>query len=298
MVNDLEQIGELMYCATEGGISVFDLEGNHLKNYTMDDSLSSNVCLDLVSDFEGNLWIATDQGLSKMSIGEQATIEKFSFESGPTSNTTYFVEFSDSCTLWIGTERGLQRMDIISGSTKYYGYDDGFYPLETNQKAVCKGNDNDLWIGTVDGLVHYMPKYDEMDLQPPHLIIHPPKIHGESYIAVSDNSDEPPLIPYKNNTIEFSFTGIHTTIPEKNRFSYMLEGLDENWSTTRNRPDVTYERIPSGSYVFRVKAYNLDGVSTKEDATFAFTIKPPFWKTFWFIFLAVLGRSRTSFTAI
>ncbi len=51
----------------------------------------------------------------------------------------------------------------------------------------------------------------------------------------------------------------------------------------------TYRQIPSGSYVFRVKAFNLDGVSTPEDATFAFTIKPPFWKTFWFIGLAVLA---------
>ena len=63
-----------------------------------------------------------------------------------------------------------------------------------------------------------------------------------------------------------------------------------NWSspgTERIRYLLT--RIPSGSYVFRVKAYNLDGVSTNEDATFAFTIKPPFWKTFWFILLAVLA---------
>jgi len=288
-VNDLEQIGEFMYCATEGGISVFDMEGNHVENYTTDDSLSSIVCLDLTSDFEGNLWIATDQGLSKMTLGEKLQIEKFRFDEGPSSNTTYFVEFSDSCSLWIGTERGLQRMDIISNQTKYYGYEDGFYPLETNQKAICRGEAHDLWIGTVDGLVHYKPKYDVIDLQAPHLVLHPPKVHGEAYIADPDNPDAAPQIPFKNSTLEFNFSGVHTTIPEKNRFSYILEGLDDSWTPPGTDRTVTYGKIPSGSYVFRVKAFNLDGVATTEDATYAFTIKPPFWKSFWFIMLAGLA---------
>ncbi|MFO7671656.1 MAG: two-component regulator propeller domain-containing protein [Bacteroidales bacterium] len=286
-VNDLELIGESMYCATEGGISVFDLEGDHIANYTVDDSLSSNVCLDLSSDFEGNLWIATDQGLSKMTLGDRVYIEKYRFENGPSSNTTYFVEFSDSCSLWIGTERGLQRMDIISGQTRYYGYDDGFYPLETNQKAVTRGEGHELWIGTVDGLVHYLPKYDVIDLNPPDLILYQPVVHGETYFADPDNPEAQPLIPFKKGSLEFRFTGIHFTIPERNRFSYILEGLDESWSEPGIERSVTYRQIPSGSYVFRVMAYNLDGVSTNEDATFAFTIKPPFWKTIWFIILAV-----------
>ncbi|MDX2432888.1 MAG: SpoIIE family protein phosphatase, partial [Bacteroides sp.] len=247
------------------------------------------ICLDLVSDYKESLWIATDQGLSKMDFGEQTKIERINFESAPLTNTTFFVEFSDNTSLWTGTERGLHRLDIITGITKYYGYDDGFYPLETNQRAVCRGKSNDLWIGTVDGLVHYLPKYDEMDLQAPHLIIHQPKINGESYIEVPDNPDEAPLIPFKNNTIEFSFTGIHTTIPEKNRFSYMLEGLDDNWSVPGKERIATYERIPSGDYVLRVKAYNLDGVETTEDASYAFTIKTPFWKTPWFIILLVIA---------
>jgi len=286
-VNDLEQVGSFIYCATEGGISVFDMEGNHVENYTTDDNLSSNVCLDLVSDFEGNLWIATDHGLSKMTFGEPVKIEKYSFESGPSSNTTYFVEFSDSSSLWIGTERGMQRMDIISGSSKYYGYVDGFYPLETNERAICRGEAYDLWIGTVDGLVHYKPKYDVIDLQAPHLILHPPTVHGEAFIADRKNPNAPPLIPFKESTLEFKFSGIHTTIPEKNSFSYFLEGLDDSWSPPGTARTATYRKIPSGSYVFRVKAYNLDGIATTEDATFAFTIKPPVWERFWFIILLV-----------
>ncbi len=55
------------------------------------------------------------------------------------SNTTYFVEFSDSCYLWIGTERGLQRMDIIEGRQSIMGMMMAFIPLETNARAVIRG---------------------------------------------------------------------------------------------------------------------------------------------------------------
>ncbi len=63
-------VGEIDLCAMKWGISVFDWRGIISRTYTMDDSLSSNVCLDLTFDFQGNLWIATDQGLSKMTLGE------------------------------------------------------------------------------------------------------------------------------------------------------------------------------------------------------------------------------------
>lgn len=288
-VTDLEQIGDLMYCATDGGLSVFDMEGFHLRNYTMEDSLSSNACIDLVSDSDGRLWIGTDRGISKLTPGANPEIEKLGKESGIEPNTTYFVEFADSCSLWIGAERGLRKLDIISGHSKYFGYDDGFYPLESNARAVTRGKEGELWIGTVGGLVHYMPEYDRIDLNPPKLILHSPLVDGEAYVLEDNDPGITPTFPYNRNSLEFSFTGIHTTIPEQNSFSFMLEGFDEEWSPNGKDRSVPYERIPNGNYIFKVKAYNLDGVSTGEEASFAFSINPPFWKTFWFILFEVLA---------
>ncbi len=288
-VNDLEKLGDRIYAAMECGISVFDMDGNFLSTYTMDDSLSSNVCLDLTSDFQGNLWVATDHGLSKITFGKDPKIEKFGTENGLVSNTTYFVEFSDSCYLWIGTERGLQRLDIIGGDTKYYGYNDGFFPLETNARAVIRGKEGDLWIGTMAGLVHYLPEYDKIDLNPPALILKPPLVDGEPYISEPGQSEVIPVFPYNKNSLEFVFTGIHTTIPEKNRFSYYLEGFDDTWSPPGSDRSASYKKLPSGNYVFKVKAFNLDGVPTDEDASFTFSIKPPFWRTIWFILFEILA---------
>jgi ligand-binding sensor domain-containing protein/serine phosphatase RsbU (regulator of sigma subunit) len=287
--NDLEKAGDRIYAAMECGLSVYDTKGNFLSAYTMEDSLSSNVCLDLTTDFQGNLWVATDQGLSKITIGKDLEIEKFGTEYGLVSNTTYFVEFSDSCYLWIGTERGLYRLDIIGGDTKYYGYNDGFFALETNARAVARGKDGDLWIGTMAGLVHYLPEYDRIDLKPPALILKPPIVDGDPYIPEPELANRIPVFPYNRNSLEFVFTGIHTTIPEKNRFSYFLEGFDDLWSSPGSDRTASYKKLPSGNYVFRVRAFNLDGVATDEEASFSFSVKPPFWRTIWFILFEIIA---------
>jgi ligand-binding sensor domain-containing protein/serine phosphatase RsbU (regulator of sigma subunit) len=288
-VNDLELAGNYIYCATEGGISVFSVDGQHITNYTTADSLSSNVCLDIVRDFQDNIWVATDRGLSKITAGEKAEIIKFSAGDGLSSNTTYFVEFTDSTSLWIGTERGLRKLDITSGQATFYGYEDGFYPLETNARAVTRGEGTELWIGTIAGLVHYNPKYDIRDTTPPDLILFPPVVDGQEYRVGEESGDQNPAFPYNRNSLEFRFTGIHTTIAAKNRFSYILEGYDDHWTEPGTDRSVAFRKIPNGSYVFKVKAFNLDGVASDAEASFAFSIKPPFWKTVWFILFEVLA---------
>lgn len=69
----------------------------------------------------------------------------------------------------------------------------------------------------------------------------------------------------------------------------MLEGFDDDWSDPGTDRTASYRKLPNGNYVFRVKAFNLDGYGDQNGASFAFVINPPFWKTIWFIFFEVLA---------
>ncbi len=287
-VNSMVQVGERIYCATEDGVSVFSQDGRHQAHYSTSDSLSSNVCNDIVHDREGNIWVATDLGLSRISGFEDAVITRYGKEEGLTSNVVYFLEFSDSTLLWLGTEKGLYRYDLVTGAIKYYGVEDGFYPLETFRGAVTRGSGKDLWMGTVSGLVHYMPDYDLKNSVPPDMILFSPDVDSVKHRATAEGTEKVPVFPYNRNSLVFSFTGIHTSIPEQNRFLYFLEGYDDGWSAPGTDRKVSYTNLAHGDYVFRVKAMNLDGVASKE-VNFAFTIKLPFWKTIWFIIFEVLA---------
>jgi ligand-binding sensor domain-containing protein/serine phosphatase RsbU (regulator of sigma subunit) len=288
-VNAIEPVEDRVYCATEGGISVFNSEGDHLINYTRAEGLSSNVCNDIVHDTRNNIWVATDLGLTRISGYEHPEFTTFDAGDGLTSNAIYFLHFSDSTSLWLGTEKGLYKYDTENGDSRYYGIEEGFYPLETYLGAVTSGRDGDMWMGTVAGLCHYMPEYDKPDPVPPDLILYPPLINGQEYHPGQTKGDLKPEFPFNKNSVEFRYTGIHTTIPEKNRFTYYLKGYDEDWSPPVKDRSANYKKLPSGNYVFMVKAYNLDGVETEAEASFAFIIKPPFWKTAWFIIFEILA---------
>jgi ligand-binding sensor domain-containing protein/serine phosphatase RsbU (regulator of sigma subunit) len=305
-VNSLLRMDQVICCATEGGLSLFDLSGHHIRNYTEVDGLATAVYLDLACDRENNLWVATkSRGVSKIDLGNPDTVENFNTGHGLVSNSTYFVEFKDSVSLWIGTNLGINVLNIETGDISLYGDDEGFYPLETNERAISRGMDGELWIGTVEGLVHYDPRYDIKDQNPPEMVLYPPVVDGivcdgslEKGFNITGLFPDEMTFPYTKNSFEFHFTGIHSVIPSRNSFSWYLEGFDKDWSVPGNERTAPYMRLPSGHYVFRVKAFNLDGIESEQEASFAFTIKPPIWFTFWFIMLEVFAGLALIFAII
>jgi len=296
-VNSLLQMEQLICCATEGGLSLFDLSGQHIRNYTEEDGLASAVYLDVACDTENGLWLATkSRGITRIDLSKPDAVENYNTSHGMVSNSTYFVELIDSVSLWIGTNLGINVLDLATGEFSLYGDAEGFYPLETNERAVSKGKNGELWIGTVEGLVHYDPRYDIKDPNPPELVLYPPVVDGVIYEgSLHGDTDIKGVFPgemtfpFSKNSLEFNFTGIHTVNPSRNSFSWYLEGFDGDWSKPGTARSAPYMRLPNGHYVFRVRAFNLDGVEVEQEASFAFTIKPPLWRTFWFILLEVLA---------
>jgi len=68
----------------------------------------------------------------------------------------------------------------------------------------------------------------------------------------------------------------------KEEYQYMLEGIDPGWVETKNN-SASYTSIQPGSYAFKIKP-NIDD---QEVNTFYLTIRPPFWKTWWFILITI-----------
>jgi ligand-binding sensor domain-containing protein/serine phosphatase RsbU (regulator of sigma subunit) len=295
-INALHQLGNRIYCATSGGVSVFDLSGKHVRDYTPEQGLAWDECLDIASDAQGKLWVATkSRGVSCIDPGEQDSIFSINTDQGLISNAISFVEQHDSATLWIGTNRGINVLDLETGNISLYGQEEGFYPLEPYARAVVKDSRGRMWIGTVEGLVKYDPRYDNKYLDPPDLILYAPIIEGTKYAGEAQGTGikgqfpGEMVFPYSKRSLEFNFTGIHTILPSRNTFSWYLEGFDKAWSPPSAERSARYDRLPSGHFTFRVKAFNLDGVEAEEEASFSFTIRPPLYRTIWFILLYIIS---------
>lgn len=89
---------------------------------------------------------------------------------------------------------------------------------------------------------------------------------------------ETPIFQYKNNTIKFFFTSTFYEGINKTMYSYLLEGLDEQWSKWSLETCKEYTNLREGKYTFKVKAKNIYGIESPV-LTYHFKIMPPWYRT-------------------
>jgi signal transduction histidine kinase len=92
-------------------------------------------------------------------------------------------------------------------------------------------------------------------------------------------------LKYDENRLSFEFAALSFFRNQKNRYAYMLEGVDRNWVFSDTRRYVTYSKLEPGNYTFKVKACNSDGVWNETGTQMQITITPPWWRQTWFVIL-------------
>jgi len=297
------------WLGTNEGISICDDRMKKITNITTAQWLTNRCVTTILSDRENNLWIAMYGGgvikyIPAQTIGK-GTVYTFNTNDGLVDDEALLMIFDDKNNLWIGSNKGIIRLDIAefnrSGKKvfKHYGEEDGFIGIETNQNAVLKDSKGNLWFGTIRGAIKYDPKEDRLNTEEPAIHITGLKLFREevdwsAYRGGQKTKREFGLpinlgLLYSQNHLTFEFIGISLTVPEKVRYKVKLEGFDNDWSPASKANFATYSNLPSGSYVFKVKACNNNGVWNKEPAAYAFAIRPPYWQTWWFYLLAIMA---------
>ncbi len=202
--------------------------------------------------------------------------------------------------LWLSTNRGLVKFDPQSVTFKNYDVRDGLQNNEFNMGAYCLGRSGEMFFGGINGFNAFFPEDIRDDPVVPPVVITDFLIFNRS-VDIREREPESPLrrvleqtrrmeLSYKQNVFSFEFAALHYAIPERNRYAFKLEGFDEDWiATGADKRFATYTNISPGEYLFRVRGSNKDGVWNEEGAAIQLRVIPPFWQTWWFLALQVLG---------
>lgn len=86
-----------------------------------------------------------------------------------------------------------------------------------------------------------------------------------------------------------NFAALSYVSPQKNQYAYTLEGFDHTWHNVGSATSATYTNIPAGSYTFRARATNNDGVWSSHEARLAIVVSPPFYWSYRQDFLHPIG---------
>lgn len=212
---------------------------------------------------------------------------------GLNSELVYSIEFAENKnSLWIGTNQGINKINlkeyIESGKIEIvsYGKLQGFAGVECNSNGIWEDRDGSLWFGTVSGLVKHEPFNLKRNLVENKTLIQEIRLLNEDTLLMDSV-----VLPSDFNTISFYYRGICLTNPEKVLYQKKLEGLDldKDWSLPSTEDYSKYANLAPGKYTFKVRSCNNEGIWNGKETHFSFTIKSPFYLTWWFLLVTFLG---------
>ncbi|HSH50751.1 MAG TPA: two-component regulator propeller domain-containing protein [Bacteroidales bacterium] len=140
---------------------------------------------------------------------------------------------------------------------------------------LIKGNIQDLLISTGNDFNFYLKSIkvtNNISNELKDSIIHPQTLTHKQEL----------VFPAHKNSITFDYDIIQFVDYENIKFSYILEGLSEEWSGITKEHRAAFQNLKPGNYLFRVKAINTTNLNSTKELSVNFKIKPPFWANWWF----------------
>ncbi len=83
-------------------------------------------------------------------------------------------------------------------------------------------------------------------------------------------------LSHRDNSITFRWTTTPCVEEDKTEYRYKLDGFADDWSARERRNLRDYTNLPSGDYVFRVRASTITGLEG-EELTYSFSVRKPWY---------------------
>jgi len=244
----IEDASKNIWIATfGGGLNLLNKKNNSFTHFSTVNGLPNNVIYGILCDKKRNLWLSTNEGLSRFNI-DTKTFTNFSIEEG--------LEFNEfAINAYMQNKNGEMFFGGVGGIVAFNPdrlIENRFVPpvvindLKINYKHVGKNR-----LTAVKGT-----------------LAAPQEIH----------------LSYLEKTVTLEFAALNFRDAIKNKYKYKLEGFDDNWIVPESNLRVAhYTSLPSGNFTFVVKAANNSGVWNETGLRIKIIVSPPFWLAWWFI---------------
>jgi ligand-binding sensor domain-containing protein/signal transduction histidine kinase/DNA-binding response OmpR family regulator len=255
-------------------------------------SLVGNSVITLFEDFHKKLWIGTEDGGLCSFNDQKDTFEAFDPENIVLPNQViYAIEQDEFENFWISCNAGLININpYTKKNRKVFTKADGLQRNQFNFHSSLHASDGKMYFGGINGFNIFSPKkFSENDFIPEVRIVDFRLFSNRINVTDKNSPLTSPIYMQRNmelkhdqNTFSLSFVALSYQAPEKNQYTYLMEGVDRNWNMAENGLNrAYYTSLPPGDYTFRVKGTNNDGVWNLEDTVLQIRILPPYWRTKW-----------------
>lgn len=222
-----------------------------INTYTTQDGLANNSVKGMAEDANGMIWIATNNGLSRLNP-KTGVFSNYTVDDGLICDQFYWngAVRSASGTLYFGTNNGLIEIN---------GYDVTTSKRSTNLRFTRLTIDNQEI--TADG------KHLDEDVSTARLI------HMAEW----------------NKSIEIDFSALNYNHERTGTYSYRLKGFEDEWrQLPPGQHTVRFTNLPHGSFTFEVKYASSETNIVPTSASIVIEVEPYFYKRPVFVVLMLI----------
>ncbi len=249
-----------------------------------------------LQSYGDTLWVGGARGVS---MRANENFHRLLGRDGETFEKTNGIVLLPDGELWLGGRNGLTRVPAAevqqwrrdpshAVAFERFGVLDGLRGSSEQSgslPSIMADAQGRIWFAT-NRAVHW--------IDPRHIARNPSAAPlAPTLLGVQVDDRAVPLSPYLrlpagSRDLRVDYTAPALRVPERVRFRYRLDGVDDDWRDAGTRRQALYSRLAPGSYRFRVIASDDTGAWSKQEASFNVTVLPAFWQTLWFA-LAMLA---------
>ena len=227
-------------------------KNNHFvfRNYTTRHGLPNNTIIGMAEDGQGNLWLTTNDGVSRLNI-QSMTFSNYTQADGLPATQFYWngIHYSE--------RHDFIYMATIDGLVIIHPDDEASQPADSHVKL------SSLAIG---GNMIYPSSGD--------------------YLKKNITLASGIFLHERENRFSIGFTTQNYGNSSRIRFAYRLEGYEEEWNETQPGDGMArYTAVPPGNYTLQVRATDELGRWSEETTEIKVGITPYFYKSGWFYLL-------------
>ncbi|QEC68420.1 hypothetical protein FRZ67_14315 [Panacibacter ginsenosidivorans] len=258
--------------------------------------VSDNRVFSLFADSNGDVWAGTDAGLSFYNTHEAFpklnTI--IDAEAGLMGNMITSIREDKKGDIWCSSASGVCRITKGTYNVTSYGARDGI-TANTGDNNLYAFRNGNMAIFSSAGYYVFNPAEADLKSYKVPLTITSFKIDDkEQFFNSTITAGKRYTIPSNANVVSFEYAALDLVRPDKQEYTYMLEGFDKDWVNAGKRRYAGYANLPGGDYTFKVKSTNKPGHWDSAIISIPIHVEEPFYKTWWFfVLLAIIIANST-----
>ncbi len=295
--------GSMLVQTVENGLFLISPAGDmHSLGNELNLSLS---CIETNEKGEAVIWAAYNGRHIKKYLWKNAEApvetETITVKDGMPDNKILDLKHTKNGKLWIATTKGvtlMQKDSLQNWIHRDFEINEAGLPMTLSFSKIAVDYKNNVWMSIKKSLIQF--NSENISIPPFQIKTVIEKVslfdRPTNWTKLADSVGSyrmlpvKPVLNHKQNSISIIYNAPlfeNNALPE---YTYRLLPEDTAWSNPTASNLITFQKLSPGRYQFQVRS-RIKGFDWSTPSIFSFTIKKPFWETWWFRSLVILLTS-------